>query len=449
MDFECNRLNRLRSQLKAGHSKRYARVLLCIVMACILFLPVLFLLLHSKSPSPPPPLPEAVDKTPETPEVQVIEGRVEEKGTLFKSLTEKKVPGQWIELIVSKLKPFVNFKKSKGGKYRLVSDGNGELRKFVYEVGPTEVYEVNKEPNGYTAQKIDVPVDATLVRVTGEIRSSLFEAMDVAGEQDLLAVEFAEVLAWEIDFYKDVKQGDRFNILVEKIYKGKEFIRYGLIQAVEYQGLEKAIKGIRYQDDFYDEKGNSLRKAFLKAPLRFNRISSRFSLARKHPILGGLRPHLGTDYAAPTGTSVWAVGDGVVVSSGWSGGYGNQVVLRHMNGYTTYYGHLSRIGPGIRAGVRVKQKQIVGYVGSTGLSTGPHLDYRLAKDGKFRNPLKESSPAGTAIPEKERESFQRVRDDMLSRLHGGVSAPSVPHPLVSEKEGSKTAPSALQGSVSK
>jgi murein DD-endopeptidase MepM/ murein hydrolase activator NlpD len=370
-------------------------------------------------------------------EHHVIEGKVEEKGTLFKSLSEKKIPIQWIDLVVSKLKPYVNFKKIRGGAYRLITNVKGELIKFIYEAGPTEVYEIEKGAEGYTTQRIDVPVETVLVKVVGEIRSSLFEAMDAAGEQDLLTIAFAEVLAWEVDFYKDVREGDRFKVLVEKIYKGKEFVRYGLIQAVEYQGAEKEIKGIKYQDDYYDEKGNSLKKAFLKAPLRFNRISSRFSQNRRHPILGGLRPHLGTDYAAPPGTPVWGVGDGVVVSCSLNGGYGNQVVLRHMNGYMTYYSHLSHYGPAIRAGVRVKQKQIVGYVGSTGLSTGPHLDYRMAKDGRFKNPLKENFPTGLPIGKGEWEPFQRVRDDILNRLQGEAPNQPLQSPLLSQKGGER------------
>ena len=403
----------------------------------LLFVAVYFLLLPSKPPPPSPSPTESSEQTTKDMEHHVIEGKVEEKGTLFKSLSEKKIPVQWIDLIVSKLNPYVNFKKIKGGAYRLITNMKGELVKFIYEAGPTEVYEIEKGAEGYTTQRIEVPVETVLVKVVGEIRSSLFEAMDAAGEQDLLTIAFAEVLAWEVDFYKDVRQGDRFKILVEKIYKGNAFVRYGLIQAVEYQGAEKEIKGIRYQDDYYDEKGNSLRKAFLKSPLRFNRISSRFSQARRHPILGGLRPHLGTDYAAPPGTPVWVVGDGVVVSCGWNGGYGNQVVVRHMNGYVTYYSHLSRYGPGIRAGARVKQKQVVGYVGSTGLSTGPHLDYRLVKDGRFKNPLREAFPAGLPVGKGEWEPFQKVRDDMLNRLQGDAPNQAVPSPLLSQKGGER------------
>ena len=437
MNLDFNRLHRLRSRLKDGRKKRGRWILFSGGVALILLLPVYFFLLPTTSTPPSPSSTEPAEQTTQDTERHVIEGKVEEKSTLFKSMSEKKIPIQWIDLVVSKLKPYVNFKKIKGGAYRLITNVKGELVKFIFEAGPTEVYEIEKVAEGYTTQRIDVPVETVLVKVVGEIRSSLFEAMDAAGEQDLLTIAFAEILAWEVDFYKDVREGDRFKVLVEKTYKEKEFVRYGLIQAVEYQGAEKQIKGIRYQDDYYDEKGISLKKAFLKAPLRFNRISSRFSRARRHPILGGLRPHLGTDYAAPPGTPVWVVGDGVVVSCSRNGGYGNQAVVRHMNGYMTYYSHLSHYGPGIRAGVRVKQKQIVGYVGSTGLSTGPHLDYRLAKDGRFRNPLKENFPKGVPIGKGKWEPFQRVRDDMLNRLQGGAPNQPLQSPLLSQEVGER------------
>jgi murein DD-endopeptidase MepM/ murein hydrolase activator NlpD len=372
----------------------------------------------------PEPLPPTTDLTgpigspSKESHYQVIEGRVKEKSTLFKSLMEQNIPLHWIELIISKLKPYLNFKRIKGGTYRIFSDVKGRLVRFIFEAGPTEVYEIEKDSQGYTAQRREVFLETQWVKVVGEIRSSLFEAMDAIGEQDQLAIAFAEILAWEIDFYKDVREGDRFKLLVEKAYKGDQFIQYGPIHAVEYQRGEKKIRGIRYQGEYYNENGVSLKKAFLKAPLRFNRISSRFSRARRHPILGGVRPHFGVDYAAPTGTPIWAVADGRILSCGWNGGFGNQVVLRHPNGYTTFYGHLSRYGPGIRRGARVRQKQIIGYVGSTGLATGPHLDYRLVKGGRFRNPLKESFPAGLPIRRGELEGFEKRRDEMIAGLEG-------------------------------
>src|SRR4030065_1299230 len=183
---------------------------------------------------------------------------------------------------------------------------------FVYEAKPTEIYEIEKDSQGYVAQRKEVSLETRLVKVVGEIHSSLFEAMDAAGEQDLLTIAFAEILAWEIDFYKDIREGDRFKVVVEKIYKGDQFLQYGAIQALEYQSGEKIIRGIRYKEDYYNENGGSLKKAFLKAPLRFSRISSKFSRARNHPILGGMRPHYGGYYAAPPKTPIWAVADGTV-----------------------------------------------------------------------------------------------------------------------------------------
>jgi len=370
-------------------------------------------------PSTPPPPPAPVPPTVQEPQLHTIEGDVKERSTLFKSLSEKNIPLRWIDLIISKLKPYVNFKKIKGGTYHFITDVKGELVKFIYEASPTEIYEIEKDPQGYVAQRKKVSLETHLVKVVGEIRSSLFEAMDAVGEQDPLTIAFAEILAWEIDFYKDEREGDQFKVVVEKIYKGDQFIQYGTIHAVEYQRGEKIIRGMRYKEGYYNEKGISLKKAFLKAPLRFNRISSKFSRARKHPILGGVRPHYGVDYAAPPGTPIWAVADGSVTSCGWNSGFGNQVILRHRNGYMTCYGHLSSYGPGIRKGVRVRQKQIIGYVGSTGLSTGPHLDYRLVKNNQFRNPLKETFPTGLPIEKREMEIFRQRRDEMLVWLEGG------------------------------
>ena len=415
---EFKKLNRFKWRPFEAKRKRKKRVLLSGFFLVGLFLLIYFFVLPSTPPPFPAAPPDSIPPKAQESQLYTVEGTVKERSTLFQSLSEKNIPLRWIDLIISKLKPYVNFRKIKGGPYRLVTDGKGELVRFVYEASPTEIYEIEKDSQGYVAQRKEVSLETRLVKVVGEIRSSLFEAIDAAGEQDSLTIGFAEILAWEIDFYMDVQERDRFKVVVEKIYKGDQFIEYGTIHAVEYQRGEKFIRGIRYQDGYYNEKGISLRKAFLKVPLRFNRISSKFSRARLHPILGGLRPHLGVDYAAPPGTPIWAVADGTIASCGWNNGYGNQVILRHMNGYRTYYGHLSGFGTGIRKGVKVRQKQIIGYVGSTGLSTGPHLDYRLAKDGKFRNPLRETFPTGPPIGKGEMEAFHQRRDAMLVWLQG-------------------------------
>jgi murein DD-endopeptidase MepM/ murein hydrolase activator NlpD len=443
MDFEIEKGSRLRELLKEGRKKRRRRLSRLGFSAAILLsisLLIYFSFVSSKSTVPPADIPESTLPTPEEtqpqdPLHQVIEGTIKVGSTFFQSLREKNVPPQWINLIISKLRPYVDFRKIKGGSFRLVTNGSGELVKFIYEASLTEVYEIEKESQGYVAQKKKVPLDTYLVRVEGEIRSSLFEAMDAAGEQDQLTISFAEILAWEIDFYKDVQEGDRFKAIVGKLYKGDQFIQYGTIHAIEYRNGDRTLRGIEFQGQYYHEDGTSLRKSFLKAPLRFSRISSRFSRARRHPILGGIFPHYGVDYAAPPGTPIWAVADGLVISCDWNEGYGKQLVLRHMNGYKTYYGHLSRYGHGIKQGVRVKQKQTIGYVGSTGLSTGPHLDYRLVKDGRFRNPLKESFPAGIPIGKEEIESFQKRRDEVVAWLQKDTAFKQKSSPLsVGESE---------------
>ena len=418
MSFDLKKLNPSRGRPLMAKKKRRKWILLSGSFLIGFSLLTYFFVFLSSSPPPPTVPPEPVPSTVREPQLHTIEGDVKERSTLFKSLSGKNIPLRWIDLIISKLKPYVDFKKIKGGTYQFITDVEGQLVKFIFEASPTEIYEIEKDPQGYTAQKKKVPLETRITKVVGEIRSSLFEAMESAGEEDLLTIAFAEILACEIDFYKDVREGDRFKVVVEKAYKGDQFIQYGAIHAVEYQRGEKIIRGIRYREGYYNEKGISLKKAFLKAPLRFSRISSKFSNARKHPILGGVRPHHGVDYAAPPGTPIWAVADGTVTFCGWNGGYGKQVILRHKNGYTTHYGHLSGYGPGIRSGVGVQQKQVIGYVGSTGLSTGPHLDYRLTKDHQFRNPLRESFPTGFPIEKGEMEVFQKSRDEMVAWLEG-------------------------------
>ncbi len=398
----------IQSMLKdRAKKKSRKRGLIFLGIFSVLILGSLYFFFHESKPLQPPE-PEA--------RYHIIEGSIEQNSTLYQSLIEKNIPYRWIDLIISKLKPFLDFNRLRGGTYRFITNMEGELVKFVFEKSPTEVYKIEKGDEEYIVRKKEISLDRYLVKVTGEIRSSLYEAMNAVGEQDALTLSFADILAWEIDFYQDLREGDQFKLVVEKLYKGDQFVQYGLIHAVEYRRGERIIRGFRYGDDYYNEEGLSLRKPFLRAPLRFDRSSSRYSHARRHPILGGIRPHYGVDYAAPEGTPVWAVADGTVVSVGWSGGFGKLVVLRHRNGYKTYYGHLSRYGPGIKRGTRVRQKQVIGYVGATGLATGPHLDYRLSKDGRFLNPLKEIFPPGHPLQKKDLEEFYQKRDEMLAWL---------------------------------
>jgi murein DD-endopeptidase MepM/ murein hydrolase activator NlpD len=269
----------------------------------------------------------------------------------------------------------------------------------------------------------DVRVEA----VHGEVRSSLFEAIDEVGESPQLVLALVNIFEWDFDFTADTRTGDRFRLLVEKRYAGARFVDYGRILVAQYVSAGRVMSGVGFEAgregrySFYDPDGRSLKKSFLKSPLEFSRITSRFTYARPHPILGGTLPHLAVDYAAPPGTPIRAVADGTVSHAGWDGGYGLAVRIRHRSGYQTLYGHLSRLGRDVRPGARVNQRQVIGYVGSTGMSTGPHLHYEVIKDGRRVNPLGEKFIPGDPIPRAERAEFERYTRALIQRLETEAS----------------------------
>ena len=264
-----------------------------------------------------------------------------------------------------------------------------------------------------------------LSSVRGEISKaspSLFAAMHDAGEGPDLSVELADIFGGEIDFNSDLQPGDRFSLTFEKVYREGAFLSYGAVLAAEFSNDGRVLKAVRYtipggKPAYYDDQGRSLRRFFLKSPLKFAApVSSRFSNARMHPVLRIVRPHLGVDYRAPSGSPVVAVSNGTVVSAGWSGEAGRLVHIRHSSGYDTLYMHLSSIA--VRAGQHVAQGELVGRVGMTGLATGPHLDYRVRKDGGYLNPLvvHRSLPPGEPIPAGCRAQFEAERDRFMALL---------------------------------
>jgi murein DD-endopeptidase MepM/ murein hydrolase activator NlpD len=241
------------------------------------------------------------------------------------------------------------------------------------------------------------PVASEVVRIEGEVVSSLFGAVEDAGARPELAVEMAQVFQWDIDFFRDVRAGDRFVAVVDYQTVDDEFFGYGTLFATRYVNDGRSYDAVVYPDDdgrlgYYDLEGRALRKQFLRSPLEFSRITSRFSMSRFHPVLKRRLPHYGVDYGAPVGTPVRVTADGTVTFLGRNGGAGRMIRVRHPNGYVTHYLHLSRYASGIRKGSRVVQGQVIGYVGSSGLSTGPHLDYRVQQNGRWINPLTISSP---------------------------------------------------------
>lgn len=268
--------------------------------------------------------------------------------------------------------------------------------------------------------RYDKPVEVSTLAADVTIHSSLWNDMTAAGASPQLIVDLADIYAWTVDFF-GLQGGDRFRVLYDQVSCEGEVIGIRGISYAEFHRDTLCLKAIRFdQGDhgnlWWNEKGESLRKAFLKAPLQFTRISSGFSYARRHPVHGTVRPHTGVDYAAPKGTPVHSIGDGTVLSAGWGGGGGNTVKIRHNSVYTTAYLHLSRFAKGIKAGTRVRQGEVIGYVGATGTATGPHLDFRVWKNGSPINPLKLESPPSEPIRESNLPALDSVCTVFVTRL---------------------------------
>ena len=280
-------------------------------------------------------------------------------------------------------------------------------------------------------------------RIEGVIDNSLYEALDAgvsdqqldSGNRQRLAWDLADVYAWQIDFTRDIQPGDRFQVVFERLVSEDGEVRVGRVLAGDLTISGKSLTAFRFGEGsgrsalYYDADGNSLRRAFLRAPVEFRRISSRFASARFHPILGLTRRHEGTDYAAAPGTPVMAAGDGIVLRAGRAGGYGNLIELRHLNGITTRYGHLRGFARNIRRGARVEQGQIIGYVGSTGLATGPHLHYEFRINGIAKDSRRVTLGSGAPVAASERTSFEQERDRLLVLLRRPDSTAAQPSPI--------------------
>ncbi|MDL2227509.1 peptidoglycan DD-metalloendopeptidase family protein [Odoribacter sp. OttesenSCG-928-L07] len=302
-------------------------------------------------------------------------------------------------------------KLNSGATYRVLQtkDSVPEAHYFIYDISPIDycVYSLKDSIYSYLGT---LPTDTITKRISGEINSSLWNAMIDLGAAPILAIKLSDIYAWTIDFF-GIQSGDKFEMIYEEVYVGEDRVGFGKILASNFIHSNQNNKAYYFvvngKGDYFDENGKSLRRQFLKAPLSYSRISSGFSYARKHPITKQVRPHLGVDYAAPSGTPVQSIGDGTVIAKGWDNkGGGNYVKIKHNSVYTTVYMHLKSFGKDITKGSRVKQGQVIGYVGSTGSSTGPHLDFRVFKNGTAINPLKMESPPVEPVPDELMDEFR-------------------------------------------
>ena len=311
---------------------------------------------------------------------------------------------------------------------RVRTDEDGDLLALRYLTREGDLLEIDQDDNGhYRARTIPPPLVTRLQLRSGEIKSSLYGAADAAGMPDAVTMQLAEIFSGDIDFFHDLRKGDRFTVAYEVHEHDGQPIRIGRVLAAEfvnrgvaYRAFHYAVPGDRGNEpgmlSYYTEDGKNLRRAFLRSPMEFSRVTSHFSLSRFHPIMQTWRAHKGTDFGAPQGTPVRATGDGIVDFAGKQGGYGNLVLLKHQSAYTTGYGHLSRFAPSMRRGARVRQGQVIGYVGQTGWATGPHLHYEFRVPNVQRNPMSIALPTALPVPSEKLAAFRSHSHTMSAQL---------------------------------
>lgn len=352
----------------------------------------------------------------------VVRGTFEKGDTVSKVL--ESAGGQGVQQYVSAARQVFSMRSFREGQpYLVVTDKeSGQVKRFEYEIDSRRRLVVEGSEN--PAARVE-PIEyvVLLSSVEGSISDNLFQAVADLGESPQMALKLADLFGSEINFIRDLQPGDSFSVLVEKRYRDSEYKGYGRILAAHFTNKGKTFEAYLFRDgnqraEYYNRKGENLRKTLLQAPLAFTRISSRFTNSRLHPILNYTRAHHGVDYAAPTGTPVKAVGEGVVTQRGWAGGYGNQIIVKHSASLESMYAHLSGYARGLATGQRVRQGQVIGFVGSTGLATGPHLDFRLRQNGKFIDPTKAINPRGEPVPKRAMAEFEKTVALELAYLKG-------------------------------
>ena len=350
--------------------------------------------------------------------IQVIVGRNDTLDAIFRRMSLdtadlaaiRQLPG--IRQSLDFLKP---------GDAIKLTHADGELKELTRKVSETQTLKVVRQDDGFAAKMIDNPVQVRIRTATATIDSSLFQAAEAADISDIVALKLANVFAWDIDFVLDIREGDRFTAVYEQIYQDGKYLRDGEVLAAEFVNSGKVYRAVRFEAEsggasYYTPDGLPMRKAFLRAPVEFTRVSSVFNPHRMHPILNLIRGHMGTDYAAPTGTPVHAAGEGRVSFAGRRGGYGNAVVLAHSNSVSTLYGHMSRFARNIRVGTHVQQGEIIGFVGMTGLATGPHLHYEYLVNGVHKNPQTVQLPGAEPLRAEALQKFRGLTAPLLADL---------------------------------
>ncbi len=350
-------------------------------------------------------------------------GEIKQNESLYISLTKAGMSPKMVHDINLGFKDIFDPRKIlPGDKYNLDTDNVGNLLRFELERSPWERYCVRRDGENLCGVKDTIPLTYVIRAAKGEVKNTLWESMVNEGIPAEVILRFTDILSFNVDFLTETRDGQKFSLLYEEYIFQGQVINVGRVIAAEYSLSDTTYGGIFYVDPdstsgYYTLNGKNTRKALLRTPLSFRRISSNFTKARFHPILKIYRPHLGVDYAAPSGTPVSASGSGTVTFAGWKGGFGNFIEIKHEGNIVTQYGHLKGYARGIKTGAKVKQGQLIGYVGSTGLSTGPHLDYRVKVKGEFVNPLRYAFPDGPPVKDKYLGDFKTKASEYLALLN--------------------------------
>lgn len=348
--------------------------------------------------------------------------RVRNGDSLYLIFNRKRLPQTDLHHLLASGKEGKNLKRLRPGQsISYAQNSSGQIARFHHEVDELTTVQFTRDGDGFTSKVVTREFDRHIAVKNGVIKSSLFAA--ARGVPDQVVHQFVDVLEWDIDFARDLLKGDSFSLLYEELHIDGRRVRTGDVLALEFRSRRAGdpIRAFRYTDsngdtDYFTPDGRSLRREFTRNPLRFTRISSRFSKSRLHPVLRIRRPHRGVDYAAPRGTAVRATGSGRVSFAGRKGGYGKTVLLAHGNGYSTLYAHLSRYAKGVRKGTPVRQGQIIGYVGSTGIATGPHLHYEFRINGVHRDPLTVELPRAAPLDTRELKRFRSTIGPLVARI---------------------------------
>jgi murein DD-endopeptidase MepM/ murein hydrolase activator NlpD len=372
-------------------------------------------------PYPLPELEAAADVTLERLDEAWLEHRIRPGESFFQAMRAMGFGPGTVQSVIDAGEQARSLLDLKPGQVLRANAADGELLALDLEIDPLNKLEIRRDFDGYSALLHTRPTQTVQAQAAGVINSSLYMSAQQAGLSDRLILELAEMFGWDIDFTQDLQPGDRFAVIYNEVTLDGEKVRDGDILAAEFINKGKVLRAVRYTDPdgrvaVYKPDGSSMRKAFNRNPLPVTRITSRFNPNRLHPIFKTVRPHRGVDYGAATGTPVQVTGDGQVAFAGRQGGYGNVIIIDHGRGNRTLYAHLSRFAPKMRVGQRVNQGQVIGYVGSTGWATGPHLHYEFQVNGQTRDPLTVALPNAQPLPDAYRRHFLTQTSGWVAKL---------------------------------